>query len=436
MQANAYKRYLLVLLLVIYAFNWVDRFALGLLLQDIKADLRLSDTQLGLLTGIAFALFYSVLGIPIARWADRGNRVTIITLTTGLWSAALALCGLASSFLQLLAIRVGVAVGEAGCVPPAQSMIADYFSRAERPRATAIYMLGVPLAAVIGYFLAGWLNELYGWCMTFVCLGIPGLALATVARLTLREPRQQALVGNASVTIAANVRAATEPTLMQVFRTLWGNTTFRHLLFCWSMVSFFGTGIWQWKPAFFMRTYGMQTSEAGTWFAVIYGVCALVGLYVGGELASRHAANNERLQFRGIAVAYCIFGAIQGAMFLSPNQYLALALLALSTVGIYTAHGPLFAAIQSLVAPSMRAMAIAIVYLFANLIGLGLGPLAAGALSDAFAPRFGDDSLRYALLALCAGYLWASWHLWQASRTVTRDLEAVHAAGSLAVGKS
>src|ERR1700675_4252021 len=190
MPRSLYRNYLLAVLLVILIFNSVDRVALGLLLQDIKLDLTLSDTQLGLLTGIAFALFYSLMGIPIARWADRGNRVTIITLTTSLWCAAVALCGLAGSFLELLLIRIAVGVGEAGCVPPAQSLIADYFTRAERPRATAVYMLGVPLSAVIGYFLAGALAVRFGWRMTFVFLGLPGLALAVLAGLTLKEPRR------------------------------------------------------------------------------------------------------------------------------------------------------------------------------------------------------------------------------------------------------
>ena len=149
MKKPTYRYYLLGVALLILAFNYVDRLALGLLLQNIKEELHLSDTQLGLLTGIAFAAFYSIMGIPIARWADRGNRVTIITVTTALWSVAVAACGLAGSFLQLLLIRVGVGVGEAGCVPPANSLIADYFARAERPRAVAIYMLGSPLSVVI-----------------------------------------------------------------------------------------------------------------------------------------------------------------------------------------------------------------------------------------------------------------------------------------------
>src|SRR5688500_12783235 len=180
------RNYLLALLTTILAFNYIDRLALGLLLEDIKADLALTDTQLGFLTGIAFALFYAVMGIPIARWADRGNRVTIISLTTALWSVAVALCGAAGSFVQLLVIRAGVAVGEAGCHPPALSLIADYFTRAERPRAVARYMLGWPLALLIGYFAAGWLNEFWGWRATFVILGLPGLVLAALARFTLK----------------------------------------------------------------------------------------------------------------------------------------------------------------------------------------------------------------------------------------------------------
>lgn len=189
-----------------------------------KIDLDLTDTQLGFLTGIAFALFYSVMGIPMARWADRGNRVTVITMTTALWSAAVALCGAAGSFVQLLLIRIGVAVGEAGCVPPAHSLIADTFTRTERPRAVARYMLGMPLSFVIGYFPAGWLNELYGWRITFMLLGVPGIALAVLARCTLREPRQRNSVAQIDADTAA------QPKLAEVLATLWANITFRHLL--------------------------------------------------------------------------------------------------------------------------------------------------------------------------------------------------------------
>jgi MFS transporter, Spinster family, sphingosine-1-phosphate transporter len=413
------KNALLAVLLVILAFNYVDRMALGLLLQDIKLDLNLSDTQLGFLSGIAFALFYSVMGIPIARWADRGNRVTIITITTALWGAGVALCGAAGSFLQLLLIRIGVAVGEAGCVPPAHSLIADYFTRKERPRAVAIYMLGGPLSVAIGYFLSGWLNEFYGWRMTFLLLGLPGIALATLASFTLKEPRSQKPTG-----VLAGSRGE-QPSLKEVCATLWANRTFRHLLFGFSVAYFFGYGIGQWKAAFFVRSYALATGELGTWFAAIYGLGGLLGTYCGGEWAARYAADNERLQLTVMTIAYCSLAILSAGIYLSPDAHLAFALMGVAAFGVATVNGPLFATIQTLVPPQMRAISIALIFLFANLIGMGLGPLAAGVLSDTLSPLFGNESLRYALLILCPGYFWCGWHFWRASRTVTGDLTAV-----------
>lgn len=421
-----YKHYLLGTLLVVFTSNGVDRTALGLVLQDIKVDLNLSDTQLGLLTGIAFALFYAVMGIPIARWADRGNRITIITLTTAMWSAAVALCGVATSFTQLLLIRGGVAIGEAGCLPPAHSLIADHFTRAERPRATAIYMLGAPLSTMLGYFLAGWLNELYGWRMTFVLLGLPGLAIAALVRFTLREPRQIVRpgldAGVLTICASSDGKAELRPSIKEVCMALWRQKTFRHLLFFFVVAAFFAAGIVQWKAVFFIRSFGLQTGELGTWFAVIYGLGGLGGTYLGGELACRYAANNERLQLRAAALLYCAIGIIWTGVFLSPNPYLAFALVGLATVINGMTNGPIFAAIQTLVPERMRAMSIALLFLFANLIGMGIGPLAAGILSDALQSWAGAESIRYALLILSPGTLWCAWYLWRASASVTRDL--------------
>jgi predicted MFS family arabinose efflux permease len=418
MPSASYKSYLLHFLMVVLAFNFVDRLALGLLLQDIKVDLTLSDTQLGLLSGMAFALFYAVMGIPIARWADRGNRVAIISITTALWSVAVALCGMAGSFFQLLAIRIGVAVGEAGCIPPAQSLIADHFTRAERPRATARYLMGNPLSLLIGYFLAGWLNELYGWRITFAVLGLPGLALAAMAWFTLREPRRAAL----SVAEPATPLSA-QPSLREVCRTLWSNVTFRHVLLGFSVIYFFGYGMGKWQPTYFIRSFGMSSGELGTWFAIC-GLVGVSGMYLGGELASRYAAGNERLQLQASVVAVLASAVIQACIYLACDPHVAFGFLALSFVVFNMTSGPLFATVQTLVPARMRAMAIAFVYLFINLIGFGLGPLAAGVLSDVLRPSLADESLRYALIALCPGYLWAGWHLWRASASVTRDLAA------------
>jgi MFS family permease len=428
-----YKNYLLVLLTSILTFNYVDRTALGIVLQDIKLDLRLTDTQLGLLSGIAFALFYAVMGIPIARWADRGNRRTIIWLTTALWSAMVALCGAVMNFMQLLFVRIGVGVGEAGCIPPAHSLIADYFTRAERPRAMAIYGQGNNLCLVIGFFVAGWLSEWYGWRMMFVLIGLPGLTLAVLARFTLIEPRlakTMPMTVGSSATPAnpeSDMAAPAQPSMKEVLVMLWTNATFRHMLLAFSVLWFFGYGILQWQPAFFVRSFGMNTGEVGTWFAVTYGLCGIVGTHWGGEWASRRAANNERQQLKVIAVINGGFnGVVWPLIYFSHNPYVAFVLMGLATLGGMAIVGPLFSTIQTLVPAPMRAMSIAVVFFSANLIGLGLGPLAAGMLSDALQPWVGQESLRFALLAFCPGYLWGSWHLWRASSTVTDDLEAMH----------
>jgi MFS family permease len=417
MKDVAYKRYLLGLLLLVFASNNLDRLALGIVAQNIKVDLSLTDTELGLLSGIAFALFYSVMGIPIARWADRGNRVTIIAVTTALWSVAVALCGAARSFLQLALIRSVVAVGEAGCMPPANSLIPDYFSRAERPRAMSIYMLGASVAVVVGYFLAGWFNEFYGWRRTFVLLGLPGLPLAVVAALTLREPRQMSWPSGSH----APPVLLQPVNLRQAAVKLSRNASFRHLLLSFSIAWLFNAGIFQWLPTFFIRSYHLSTGELGTWFAVIYGVGGLLGTYIGGEWASRRAAGNEPLQLKAMTIACSALAIISTGIYLTHNRYVALALMGVTAVVGPLATGPLFAAIQTVVPQRLRATSIAIIYLFANLIGTGLGPLGAGVLSDLFRPLLGDDSLRYALLALCPGYLWAAWHLWHASKTITLD---------------
>lgn len=425
MQPVTYKKYLLVTLMIILAFNYVDRLALGIVLQDVKNDLALTDTQLGLLTGMAFAFFYATMGIPIARWADRGNRVTIIAVTTALWSVAVALCGLVTNFLQLLAVRIAAAVGEAGCVPPAHSLLADYFTRGERPRAVAIYMLGGPLALTVGYFSAGWLNELYGWKTTFILLGLPGIGLALLAKFTLREPRRSKLAEDSATAARSDGGLQAEPSIKQVCVVLWSNATFRHLLCCFSVWGFFGSGILQWQPAFFVRSHGLQTGELGTWFALIYGVGGGVGTYLGGVWAGRYAAGNERRQLVLCAGGFMFCAVFYVCTYAVRDTRLAFVMLTLALFGIYIAQGPILAAMQTLVAPRMRAMAIALVYLFANLVGTGLGPLAIGALSDALQPTLHEESLRGALMLFCPGFFWAAWHLVRASKTVARDLETV-----------
>lgn len=439
MRQVTYKHYLLILLTVISACNYFDRIALSVVVQDIKADLHLSDTQIGFLSGIAFALFYALMGIPIARWTDRGNRVTIIALTTALWSVMVALCGRATSFLQLLLCRVGVAVGESGCWPPANSLIPDNFSRAERPKAVGIYAVGGQFSALTGFVVAGWLNQWFGWRMMFLIIGLPGALLAMLAWLTIREPRLKRSASEPTSAVsgaappneeceAAGTSSAGlsgQDTLRDVVLTLWRNVTFRHLFVQFCVWYFFGNGLGQWTPAFFIRSFGFTSGQLGVWMSLAYGVTGVMGTYAGGVLTTRYLALKERLQFRGMALLYCFMPLMWLAVFLSHNAYVALGLLG-AGVGIgAAANGPNYAALQTLVPPRMRATAIAILFLFANLIGLGLGPLAVGAISDALRPHFGQESLRYALVVFCPGYLWCAWHLWCASKTVERDMESV-----------
>ena len=419
-----YRHYLLLLLTLVAVFNYLDRFVLSLVMESIKEELQLSDSQLGLLTGFAFSLFYAVLGIPIARWADKGNRNTIVTLTTALWSCMVALSGLVGSFTQLLLVRIGVAVGEAGCQPPAQSWIAEYFNRAERPRALAIYSMCFPMAIIIGYLGGGWLAEYYGWRTTFIIIGLPGIALAILVKFTLHEPRLQK-------NLTAKVEIA--PSFKVVLATLWQQRTFPHIVMGFIVAYLFGSGIFMWMPTFFIRSYDMSTAEVGAWLAFASGACGVVGTYLGGLLTTRYAANQESLHMRAAAFSFVIACALYLTAYLTTSKYIAMACIGVLTLLTALTTGMIFSAIQSLVAERMRSVALAIVFLFANLIGAGLGPLLAGVVSDFMAPRFEQESLRYALVLLSPGYLWAAFHYWKASQTIEEDIQVIESGASAMV---
>lgn len=444
--SRSYRNYLLFVLLLVLTFSFADRIALGLALQIIKRDLHLSDTRLGLLSGIALAAFQAVAGVPMARWVDCGNRVRIVSVAAALWGVMVALTGRATNFGQLFLARMGVGVGDAGFTPSAQSLIPDYFARAERPRAAAVYLMAWPASLLLGYLAVGWLIELFGWRTMFAILGLPGFVLAALAWSTLREPRRRqpteetggpasdgraqpgavnTTTSDALTPSSHTVRAGTpHPTVKEVFKTLWQNATYRNLLLGYAVVSFFTAGVFQWQPAFFMRTFGMKPGEVGTWLAITVGAGSVISIYTGGALASRYAANNERLQFRVMAAAYLAFGIDHVLAYSCSNAYLAFILLGLGSF-IAATSGPIMAACQTLVPGRMRGMSIAVLSLFTQLIGSGLGPLAVGMLSEALHPAFGRQSLRYALIALCPGFAWGAWYMWRASRTVTNDLAVI-----------
>jgi MFS transporter, Spinster family, sphingosine-1-phosphate transporter len=428
---------LLLLTTLLLAFNYVDRLVLGLVLQDIKVDLHLSDTLLGFLSGIAFAAFYATMGVPIARLADRGDRVAIISIAAAIWSVCVALCGSATSFIQLLMIRVGVAVGEAGCIPPAQSLVSEFFPRSDRARAFAIYALGGPLSVILGSFVAGWINEYYGWRATFAILGCPGILLALLAWFLISEPRRAAstrarfrslrppdTTGESESGPPSSDTTAKRRSFKDVVLALAKNASFRHLLIAQTILYFFVYGIvLQWQPSFFIRTYGFTTGELGTWQLLSWCVMGSIGVYGGGAIVHRFMARDESRQLRLMGVSISIYGVLNILVYLTPYRYVALGLTVLASPFYNCIYGPVFALNQSVVAESMRATAVAIVLFFANLLGMGLGGLATGMLSDALAPIFGADSLRYALLVLTPGFLWCGIHFWLASRTVALDIE-------------
>lgn len=419
---------MLWVLTAIYSFNLLDRWALGMGLQSIKASLHLDDAELGLLSGLAFALFYSTVGVPIGWWADRANRVRIISITAVIWSVLVALTGRAANFAQLLLIRMGVGVGEAGCLPPAYSLIADYFPREESPRAFGIYFLAWPLSMLVGLFVAGWLNQLFGWRLMFTVVGTLGFLFAPLAWLTLKEPRlgkskrdatAMSPVGQVQNEVCGGVPMAFWDTLRELFSI----RTYKYLLYSLAL-NYFLNAIFLWLPTFFVRTYGLKTGMLGAWLAVIYGGIGTVSSALGGVIAVRWAKENERLQLAVSAVLSGCYGILYIFVFAAQNYHVAFMLLGIIAAIGYLITGPLFAAMQVTVPVRSRALSISIAFLFANLIGMGLGPLAIGWLSDLLHPEFGVASLRYALLIMSPGYLLPAWYVWKASKVVSTDIEA------------
>lgn len=411
----AYKNYLLSLLVLAGVFTTLERFVFSLALESIKHDLQLSDSQLGLMTGIAFAAFYAIAGIPIARWADRGNRVTIMALAVGTCSLMVSMCGIAGSFFQLLLVRAGIAVGEAGIVPTAQSVLSDYFDRAERPRAMAIFISFYTLSMVIGYLLGGGLIEYYGWRTTFIVLGVPGVLMAIIINLTLKEPR---LAQPKSTTSAL-------PSIGSVFKVLCQQRTFRQILVAFCVSYFFIMGISQWLATYLIRSHNMTPIEVGSWLALSFGLFGTLGTYLGGYYASHFAACKEKPQMRMVAIAVSCYGVANLVIYLAPSKYMVLVFIAVGAVLSGFGNGPILAAMQSLVKERMRSIAVAITFMFANLIGFGLGPLALGVISDLLNPMLGHDSLRYALAMFSPGLLWVAYLFWKIADTIEEDIRLV-----------
>lgn len=408
------------ILLIVYIFNFIDRQIVNILAEPIALDLGLSDTQIGLMTGLAFALFYTALGLPIARYADRPttNRPRLIAIALATWSAMTALCGMANNFVQLLLARIGVGVGEAGCTPPAHSLISDIVPAERRSSALAFYALGIPIGTLLGMMIGGFLADWVGWRRAFLIVGLPGIALALVVHFMLRDPRQR-LAG------ADEAQAAPEPSVSTwvAVRSVMGSRAFVLLLAAGSTAAFLAYGKTTWTTIFFQRTHEMTPGEVGFWFGVINGAAGIFGTWFGGWLADRFGAKNRRHVLTAPAIGMAVAAPIAFFAYQASTWQVALVLLAVPTLCNSLYYGPTYSAAQGLVPLRARAIAAAMVLFFQNLIGLGLGPLFFGVLSDLLQPTYGEESVRYVLYGAAFLGLIPAFFFWRCSLRLDEELD-------------
>ncbi|MDO8837405.1 MAG: MFS transporter [Parvibaculum sp.] len=419
----AYRNYALFVLMVAYTANYVDRQILAILLQPIKLELGLTDTQLGFLSGITFAIFYATLGVPIAMWADRSNRRNIVALALTIFSSMTVVCGFVTNFAQLALARIGVGIGEAGSSPPSHSMISDMFPPEKRASAMGIYSLGINIGILIGFLVGGWVSQWYGWRAAFFIVGAPGLLIALLVRFTLKEPQR----GHADGTTAQ--AAGNAPKVGEVFRLLWSQRSFRHISIGCALAAFAGYAGVTWIPAFLMRSYQMQPGEIGTWLALIIGFVGGAGTYATAWAADRFGKRDIRWNVWVVAIVMMACFPFSVAMYLSPDKYWALFFFLVPAFAGAAYIGPSLAMTQGLVVLRMRAVASAVLFLILNLIGMGLGPQAVGIVSDLYAPAFGDESLRYALLTIMFVWPWSAVHFFLGAKSLKADLEKARTHG-------
>jgi len=415
--SNAVRNYTLAVIVLIYASSHVDRQIVSILAESIKQDLLLSDSQLGFLIGLSFALFYATLGIPIAILADRYSRRNIIAISVIVWSGMTALSGLAANFFQLALARIGVGIGEAGSSPPSHSMIADLYPLEKRGAAMGVYAAGINLGVLIGFLVGGFIDEWYGWRMAFFIVGVPGIFLGLLMFLTVREPMRS---------------SPPKPLPKNLFKEVWNTfvlmmsiPSLRHIVIGCTLVVFVGYGTTYWNGVFFRRLHGLSPSETGVLLALIGGIIGGVGTFFGGWLADRLAQRDQRAYVWLTAAVKILIAPFVAWFYFETDTRIAAYLLAFIAFfgGFYLSVS--FAMTQTLLPPASRALGAAILLFCINIIGLGLGPFVVGILSDFFSAEHGADGLRYALVIVTLLNIWGSYHYYLAGRSLRADLEAV-----------
>ena len=416
----AYKHYVLLVLFIGYVFNVADRGVYGVVLESIKAEIGASDFLMGLIGGLAFSVCHSVATIPIARLADRWSRVNVLSLAVMVWSLATAACGLAWSSWSLLFGRAFTAIGEAGGTPPSHALISDYFAPSKRATALATYAMAVPIGMAVGNYGSGWFNEWYGWRTTFVLLGLPGLLVALLIWLTVKEPPR----GYSDGRIAAG--RAPPPPFFAVCRFLLSRNSFVHMSIgaaLHSVVWYSGTTF---NAAFFQRSHDLSPGETGSYIAV-FSLIGALGSFAGGYLADRVSTRtNDRRWYMWVPATACfLMVPLQFFAYLSPDLTFAVP-VAFSVMFVLASmfFGPSFAVAQSLATTRMRSVSASVLLFVQTMIGLTLGPAIVGLISDELQATRGEHSLAHAMALIGVVNVWAAAHYFFAARRYRADLAA------------
>jgi len=412
--SESYKWYVLGMLTLVGTLSFFDRQLIVILQEPIKAELGLSDTQLGLMTGLAFAIFYCIMGIPIARYADRNNRRNVISLSLAIWSFMTAITGFVQNFLQILLVRIGVGVGEAGGTPASQAMISDYFKKEDRAVAFAIYATSIYFGLFLGFSLGGLLESQIGWRKAFIYLGFPGILLAGYLLKFVKEPPKgysdPAYVQQAPLSLKA------------ALQYLFARKTYVYILFASSLHSFVGYAFANWIPSFFIRVHGMSIQEVGIYLAISIGIGGGIGAFSGGFIVKKLVKKDIRW-YMWIGIAAIIL-TIPFSLFIlfSDNKMAAILCYFIPNVLFSLNMGALLTVTQGVASAEMRSMSSAVYYFVMNLIGMGLGPLFIGMLSDYLTPIYGVESLRYSLFFVSIVYLVCIYFYWKAGQYVEKDM--------------
>lgn len=413
-----YRNYVLLILTLGYLFNFIDRQVMTILLEPIKAEFGASDTQMGLISGLAFALFYATLGVPVARLADRWSRRNVLALSMATWSAVTAACGIAGSFWQLALLRIGVGIGEAGGTPPSQSLITDYFPPERRAFAQGVLATAPNMGVLVGLFGGALIAEAYGWRSVFLVFGLPGILLALLLYFTVREPEKP------------RVAAANDTSLWAAVKGIFALPSFSLIALGVGFAAIPGYGLGVWSPSFLVRVHGMSLVDAGLWLGIIGVIGGSIGTIFSGLLVDKLAVRDARWQLRLPAVGLLVAIPLQaifllwpeGSVFLIGSKQVPVALLFMALSAIFACFwiAPSYAAVQNLVPSHWRTQASALLLLVFNLLGLGLGPLLVGMLSDALA-HLGAQSVRWALVSSLSMGLVAAAVYWRGA-TVYRTV--------------